>query len=60
MTGKREETIKYLRHIGNDFAEEDENIGTSPECRNEVFCPKHNNCGVCRFEYMEKKGWLNA
>lgn len=58
----KEEVIKYLRHVGDDFAPEDENQVTSPECEGqgeEGLCPDHQDCGVCRFEYMKKKGWLN-
>lgn len=57
------EVIKYLRHVGDDFAPEDESQVTSPECEGqgeeEGSCPKHKNCGICRYEYMKKKGWLS-
>ncbi len=55
----KDEVIKYLRHIGDDFAEEDESIDTSPECKGQESCPDHNDCGICRFEYMKRKGWLS-
>ena len=59
----KEEIIRYLRHVGDDLAKEDENIDTSPECTEpsdeDGCCPSHMDCGVCRFEYMKKKGWLS-
>lgn len=57
----KEDVIKYLRHVGDDYAEEDEGINTSPECEGqgeEEFCPDHDDCGICRFEYMKRRGWL--
>lgn len=63
MASKEEEITKYLRHIGDDYAEDDETQDCSPECEGqgeeEGFCPGHKDCGICRFEYMKKKGWLN-
>ncbi len=58
--------IKYLRHVGDDFAPEDETQVTSPECegQGEVdedgygLCPNPKDCGICRYEYMKRKGWL--
>ena len=29
----RDEVIKYLRHVGDDFALDDPDQDTSPECR---------------------------
>lgn len=59
----KEETIKYLRHVGDDFAPEDESQVTSPECEgqgeDEGSCATHGDCGICRFEYMKRKGWLS-
>ena len=55
----KNELIKYLRHIGDDFVEGDMDYDTSPECEGEESCPDHKNCGICRFEYMKKKGWLS-
>jgi len=56
----REEVIKYLRYVGDDFASEDESQDTSPECKGQDgFCPDHKNCGICRFEYMRQNGWLS-
>ncbi len=59
----KEEIVKYLRHVGKDYAEEDESIDTSPECEEpsdkDGCCPNHKNCGTCRYEYMKRKGWLS-
>lgn len=55
---EKDDVIKYLRHIGDDFSEEEPDLDTTPECGGGEFCPKHKNCGICRFEYMKKKGWL--
>ncbi len=57
----KEEIIKYLRYIGDDFVEEDESIDTSPECegQGEGFCPDPPDCGKCRFDFMKRKGWLS-
>jgi len=43
--------IEFLKNIDDD--------DFNPECKNREFCPKHNNCGICRFEYMKEKNWLN-
>lgn len=63
MATTKDKIIKYLRHIGHDFAEEDEEQDTSPECEGqgeeEGFCPRHHNCGICRYNYMKNKGYLN-
>lgn len=43
--------IEFLRSI--------EDVGGgSPECQGEEFCPEHDDCGLCRYEYMMLKGWL--
>jgi len=55
----KEALIKYLRHIGDSYVEEEPDLDCSPECRGREFCPKYNDCGICRFEYMKKQGWLN-
>lgn len=58
----KEEVIKYLRCISDDFDPSDAEYDTSPECEgqgDEDSCPDHRNCGICRFEYMKRKGWLN-
>lgn len=59
----REEIIKYLRHVGDDFDPKDKSVDTSPECegqgKDEDSCPDHKDCGICRYEYMKKKGWLS-
>lgn len=60
----KDEVIKYLRHVGDDFATDDPEQDTSPECegRNKddpECCPSHQDCGICRFEYMSEKGWLS-
>lgn len=58
----KDEVIKYLRHVGDDYAPEDPKQDTSPECegqgKKDGFCPDHKNCGICRFEYMKRHGWL--
>ena len=65
MTPKdKERLISYLRGIGQDAPEDGSEA--FPECS--VFeekdedgyghCPKHGNCGICRYEYMKQKGWL--
>lgn len=60
---EKTDIIKYLRHIGDDFDPNDEKYITSPECEGQGdedgFCPSYKDCGICRFEYMEQKGWLN-
>ena len=53
-----ESIIRYLRNVGKDCAEEDELLDTSPECDGDC-CPSHEDCGLCRFEYMKKQGWLS-
>ena len=66
MSGTKE-IIKYLRNVGTDFDGDGETVDTSPECEGQGekdedsfgYCPDHENCGICRFEYMNKKGWLN-
>ena len=63
----KDEVIKYLRHVGDDYALEDPEQDTSPECEGQGkededgygHCPDHKNCGICRFEYMKKHGWLS-
>jgi len=53
--------INFLRYIGDDWCE-DESVELSPECKGQKdkagYCPKHNDCGICRFEYMKERGWL--
>lgn len=57
----REEVIKFLRHIGNDVVPDD--VVAWVECEgqgaDEDSCAEHEDCGICRFEYMKKKGWLS-
>lgn len=60
----KNEVIKYLRHIGDDYAEDDPDQNTCPECEGQneedpEGCPKHLDCGICRFEHMKRKGWLS-
>ena len=43
---------RFLRNICN--------IEGSVVCVSREFCSKRQDCGVCRFEYMEKKGWLRV
>ncbi|MBA7602876.1 hypothetical protein ES703_09972 [subsurface metagenome] len=59
----RDKIIKYLRHVGDDFAPEDKSQDTSPECKGQGedgLCPDHQDCGICRFEYMKREGWLSS
>jgi len=58
----KEEVKRFLRNIGNDINDD----GSPPwvECEGQnkedpEGCPEHQDCGICRFEYMEKKGWLS-
>ena len=56
----REEVIKYLRHIGDDVVPD--NVVAWAECEGqgaEDSCPDHKDCGICRFEYMKRHGWLS-
>lgn len=63
---EKDRVIKWLHFIGDDFDPADENYVTSPECEGQgkldedgyEHCPSHGNCGICRFNYMEKQGWL--
>ena len=63
MTDK-EEIIQFLRNITYDIVPA--GITAWSECKNnEVLdkdgdghCPKHGDCGICRFEHMKRKGWL--
>ena len=49
----KKQITKFLGNIGKDDVED-----ASIECNGREFCPRHKNCGICRFEYMQKKGWL--
>ncbi len=51
---KEEDIIRFLRQIGE--AHEGD---ISLECGRRGYCPTHNDCGVCRYKYMKKKGWLS-
>lgn len=60
----KDEVIKWLRHVGDDFAPDDPDQDTHPECEGQnkedpECCPAHKDCGLCRFEYMKQKGWLS-
>ena len=55
----KDDIIKFLKHIGDDFAPEDESLDPSPECVDEEHCPEHRDCGICRYEYMKRQGWLS-
>ena len=63
---KREELVVFLKHIGEDCVPdgsdddyEDFHIECSTYEDEEGCCPKHGNCGICRHEYMKRKGWLS-
>lgn len=62
MNTQANEIIRYLRHIGDDFDPDDKEYVTTPECEgqgvDEDSCADHGDCGICRFEYMLRKGWL--
>lgn len=57
----KDEAIKFLRYIGE--AVTPDGVTASPECEgqgaDEDSCPDHKNCGICRFEYMKRHGWLS-
>lgn len=61
MSSKEEEITQFLRHVGDDVVPD--GVAASPECEgqgvDEDSCPNHEDCGICRFEYMKRKGWLN-
>ena len=60
--GVKDDVIKFLRYTGDDYCE-DPTVEISPECTGQEdedgCCPSHRDCGVCRFEYMKRKGWLS-
>lgn len=61
----KEEVIKYLRHVGDDVVPD--GVTAWAECdESDVkdedgygHCPDHRDCGLCRFKYMKKRGWLS-
>lgn len=57
----KDEIIKFLRHIGDDVVPN--GVTAWPECEkqgeDEDSCPDHEDCGICRFKYMKKHGWLS-
>lgn len=61
MSSKEEEITQFLRHVGDDVVPD--NVVAWPECEgqgvDEDSCASHEDCGICRFEYMKRKGWLN-
>lgn len=61
MSSKEEEITQFLRHVGEDAVPDGvvawiECEGQGPD---EDSCAKHGDCGICRFEYMKRKGWLD-
>ncbi len=59
MTNK-DNIIEFLKHVGNDCGD-DNYKNYWIECSMSKFkdtCPKHQNCGICRYEYMKSMGWL--
>lgn len=61
MSSKEEEILQFLRHVGDDVVPND--VVPWPECEgqgtDEDSCADHGDCGICRFEYMKRKGWLS-
>lgn len=57
----KEELIKFLRHIGEDAVPDDAIawVECTSQGKDDESCAEHGDCGICRFEYMKKKGWLN-
>ena len=61
----KDELISFLGHIGDDFCA-DKSVVCWPECEGQSetdedgwrSCPEHQDCGICRYEYMKTKGWL--
>lgn len=57
----KEEVIQFLRHIGDDVVPD--GVVAWPECEGQGddkdSCADHEDCGLCRFEYMKKQGWLS-
>ncbi len=58
----KKEVIEFLCHIGDDVVPD--GVVAWPECEGqgerEGSCANHEDCGICRFEYMKRKGWLSA
>ena len=54
-----EEIKQFLRNICNDF---NDDSPAYPECegqgKDDESCAEHEDCGICRYEYMKRKGWL--
>ena len=57
----KEDITKFLRNITFDVSD-DETVEIWAECtvNKGDTCPKHRKCGLCRYEYMKRKGWLSA
>ena len=59
----KKEVIQFLRNVGNDFNDKDPTYNNFwAECEGQgdsETCAKHQDCGICRFEYMKRKGWLS-
>lgn len=59
----KDEIIRFLRNISFDFVENDPKAEVWPECegqgKDNESCPKHEDCGICRYEYMKRKDWLS-
>lgn len=62
----KNDLIKFLKHIGEDFCDDDKSVEIWPECSadkenkdEDDSCPDHSNCGICRYKYMKQKGWLS-
>lgn len=59
----KEEVIRFLRNVGFDYNDKDEDYNFWAECEGqgdeEDSCANHQDCGICRFEYMKRHGWLS-
>ena len=53
----KDNIIEFLKHIGDDFVPE--GVIAHAECMEGETCPEHEDCGICRYEYMKGKGWLS-
>ena len=65
MSEVKDKLMEFLRHVGNDAVPD--GVTAWPECgvdeeldeEGHSHCPDHKDCGLCRFKYMKKHGWLS-
>ena len=61
MSEVKEKLIEFLRHVGDDSVSN--GVVVWPECEGQGndwnSCANHQDCGICRFEYMKRHGWLS-